>query len=74
MDCILVSKGTGTPVENGLTPEEAHYFLNEFAKWKKVSCIEVVEINPCLDEKINRMAEVAYEVLEEFTQHIENRL
>ena len=74
MDCILVSKGTGTPVENGLTPEEAHHFLNEFAKWKKVNCIEVVEINPCLDEKINRMAEVAYEVLEEFTEHIENRL
>ncbi len=74
MDCIMVSKGTGTPVENGLSPEEAQHFLNEFAKWDKVNCIEVVEINPCLDEKINRMAEVAYDILEEFTQHIENRL
>jgi arginase len=74
MDCILVSKGTGTPVENGLSPEEAHYFLNDFAKWDKVNCIEVVEINPCLDEKINRMAEVAYDILEEFTVHIQNRI
>lgn len=74
MDCILVSKGTGTPVENGLSPEEARHFLNDFAQWDKVNCMEVVEINPCLDEKINRMAEVAYDILEEFTQHIENRL
>jgi len=74
MDCIMVSKGTGTPVENGLSPEEAQHFLSEFAKWDKVNCIEVVEINPCLDEKINRMAEVAYDILEEFTHHIENRL
>lgn len=74
MDCILVSKGTGTPVENGLNPEEAKFFLNDFAKWDKVCCVEVVEINPCLDNKINRMAEVAYDILEEFTIHIENRL
>lgn len=74
MDCILVSKGTGTPVENGLSPEEATFFLNDFAKWEKVCCVEVVEINPCLDNKINRMAEVAYDILEEFTVHIENRL
>lgn len=74
MDCILVSKGTGTPVENGLSPDEARFFINEFAKWEKVNCMEVVEINPCLDEKINRMAEVAYDILEKFTQHIEKRL
>jgi arginase len=48
--------------------------LNDFAKWDKVNCIEVVEINPCLDEKINRMAEVAYDILEEFTVHIQNRI
>ena len=74
MDCIMVSKGTGTPVENGLSPDEARHFMNEFAKWEKVNCMEVVEINPCLDEKINRMAEVAYDILEEFTQHIEKRI
>lgn len=74
MDCIMVSKGTGTPVENGLSPEEAQCFMNEFAKWDKVCCIEVVEINPCLDNKINRMAEVAFDILDEFTQELENRI
>ncbi|MGV6861102.1 MAG: arginase [Putridiphycobacter sp.] len=63
MDCILISKGTGTPVENGLTGEEAKYFLTEFAKWDKTRCIEFVEINPCLDDKINKMAETAYDIL-----------
>jgi len=74
MDCIMVSKGTGTPVENGLSPEEAQYFMNAFAKWDKVCCIEMVEINPCLDNKINRMAEVAFDILDEFTQELEKRI
>ncbi|MFK8046333.1 MAG: arginase [Crocinitomicaceae bacterium] len=63
MDSILVSKGTGTPVENGLTPSEANFFVNYFAACSKVNCIEFVEINPCLDNKINTMAETAYEIL-----------
>lgn len=74
MDCDLVSKGTGTPVENGLTPEEADELMSIFAAWRKVACIEVVEINPCLDNKVNKMAETAYEILEKFTQQIEKRL
>lgn len=74
MDCILVSKGTGTPVENGLTPEEANYFVCEFAGWEKTCCLEMVEINPCLDNKINRMAEVAYDILGESVKQIENKL
>lgn len=74
MDCDLVSRGTGTPVENGLTPEEADELMNIFAAWRKVACIEVVEINPCLDNKINLMAETACGILENFTQKIEKRL
>ena len=74
MDCILVSKGTGTPVENGLTPEEADYFVCEFASWEKTCCLEMVEINPCLDNKINRMAEVAYDILGNSVKQIENKL
>jgi arginase len=74
MDSILVSKGTGTPVENGLTPEEANYFVTEFAAWDKTCCVEMVEINPCLDNKINRMAEVAFDILENLTKKIENRI
>jgi arginase len=74
MDCDVVSKGTGTPVLNGLNPEEAQELLIEFAKWPKTSCIEFVEINPCLDNKINRMAEVAYEILKSTASAIENKL
>jgi arginase len=74
MDCNLVSKGTGTPVENGLTPEEAKFFMDGFAAWEKVACMEVVEINPCLDNKINKMAEEAYKILESCTAKVENRL
>lgn len=73
MDCILVSKGTGTPVEDGLSPEEADYFMVEFAKWKKVKAIEFVEINPCLDDKINKMAEAAYGILKNVTAVLEYR-
>ena len=64
MDPSHTSHGTGTPVGNGLMPDEAKYFLQEFAKQEKTACIEFVEVNPCLDEKLNTMAEVAFEMLE----------
>jgi len=73
MDSILVSKGTGTPVENGLTPSEANFFMTHFANWSKVKCVEFVEINPCLDNKINTMAETAYDILKNTVSTIENR-
>lgn len=74
LDCILVSKGTGTPVENGLTPEEGLQIMGQLCDWEKVISVEVVEINPCLDEKINTMAETAYTILKHFTKQIEKRL
>jgi arginase len=74
MDSVLVSKGTGTPVENGLSPEEAMYIMTKLSEWEKTVCIEMVEINPCLDNKVNRMAEVAFEILEASVNKIENRL
>lgn len=73
MDCDLVSRGTGTPVENGLTPEEANTLMSIFAAWKKVACIEIAEINPCLDDKRNTMAETAFEILDHLTQQLEER-
>jgi arginase len=36
----------------------------------KVSCIEFVEINPCLDEKINTMAEVAFGLVEKLVAEV----
>ena len=72
MDPDLTSHGTGTPVENGLSPTEAEDFLKAFAKEEKTVCIEYVEVNPCLDEKINKMAEVTFNLLEKMTKELEN--
>jgi arginase len=73
LDCDLVSYGTGTPVSNGLTEQEASSLINNFLLDKRVCCIEVVEINPCLDNKQNRMAETAFRILESATSIIEKR-
>ena len=64
MDCDLVSYGTGTPVPNGFTPKEAEDIIKEFLKSKKIVCFEMVEINPTLDNKQNKMADTAFEILE----------
>jgi arginase len=73
LDCDLVSYGTGTPVSNGLTEQEASSLINNFLLDKRVCCLEVVEINPCLDNKQNRMAETAFRILESATNIIEKR-
>ena len=64
MDPEFTSHGTGTPVKNGLYPNEANEILVSLAKNKKTVCIEFVEVNPCLDEKINKMAEVTLDLVE----------
>ena len=72
MDPELTSHGTGTPVENGLTPEEAKAILLHLAKNEKTVCMEIVEVNPCLDEKVNVMAEVTLDIIEEITQQLKS--
>ncbi len=67
MDPDLTSYGTGTPVKDGLSPEEAKEILTTMAQNSKTVCIEVVEVNPCLDNKINTMAEVALDLVESVT-------
>ena len=62
MDPKETSHGTGTPADNGLSVSEAAFFLTELAKQENVVCMEFVEVNPCLDEKINTMAEVTFEL------------
>ena len=64
MDPEVTSFGTGTPVGNGIFPEEAQEILTLLAQNPKTVCVEFVEINPCLDNKINTMAEVAFSILE----------
>jgi arginase len=58
-----ISMGTGTPVPNGLTVEEAMALNTELIKDKRVCCWEIVEVNPTLDTE-NLMAENAFDILE----------
>jgi arginase len=67
-----ISTGTGTPVPNGLTVEEAKVLNAELAKNPKVCAWEIVEVNPTLDTE-NRMAESAFEILEATANSIVNR-
>ncbi len=66
------STGTGTPVPNGLTVEEAKLLNVELCKDPRVCAWEIVEINPTLDTE-NRMAESAFEILEASARSIESR-
>lgn len=71
MDSELISNGTGTPVPKGFDPTEITEILQEIIASGKVICIELVEVNPLLDSQGNRMAEVAFEILEQVTESIE---
>jgi len=66
------SKGTGTPVANGLTVEEAKVLNAELCKDAKVCAWEVAEVNPTLDTE-NRMAEIAFEIMEAVAKSIVTR-
>ena len=39
----------------------------------KTVCVEIVEVNPCLDEKENTMAEMTLDILEAVTDVIKNK-
>lgn len=67
-----LSRGTGTPVDNGLFLDEVKELLSKLCQSPKVVCFEMVEINPLLDEG-NKMAEMAFEVLEVVIQSLESR-
>ena len=64
-----ISVGTGTPVPNGLTLEEAIQLNVQLIRDKRVCCWEIVEVNPTLDTQ-NTMAEAAFEVLEATTKSL----
>ncbi|TKC09166.1 arginase [Pedobacter frigoris] len=70
MDCDLISDGTGTPVPKGFDQQEIIAMTEQLIGSDKVICFEVVEVNPLLDHKGNRMAEVTFEILEHITQPI----
>ena len=70
MDCDNISYGTGTPVPHGLLPDEVMRIFDILLATNKVCCIEFTEINPLLDNKGNKMAETAFQVLDHITKHI----
>ncbi|QBQ41743.1 arginase [Sphingobacterium psychroaquaticum] len=64
MDSDLVSEGTGTPVPKGFEPTEIIQLLDGFLINEKVLCLEIVEVNPLLDKQGNKMAEIAFDIVE----------
>jgi arginase len=69
MDCDSVSYGTGTPVPKGFDPSEIKAIIKRIASSNKVLCLEIVEVNPLLDTKGNKMADTAFQILDEVTNH-----
>jgi arginase len=65
VDCLdsSISKGTGTPVGNGLREREAEDLVSKLMQNRKVCCFEITEVNPTLDKE-NLMAEIAFNVLQ----------
>ena len=58
-----ISKGTGTPVSNGLKEREVEDLISKFMQSRKISCFEITEVNPTLDKE-NLMAEIAFNILQ----------
>jgi arginase len=58
-----ISKGTGTPVSNGLKEREAEDLISKFMQNRKLCCFEISEVNPTLDKE-NLMAEIAFNILQ----------
>lgn len=65
VDCLdsSISKGTGTPVSNGLREREAEDLISKFMQNRKICCFEISEVNPTLDKE-NLMAEIAFNILQ----------
>lgn len=57
-----VAPGVGTPVPGGLSYREAHLLMEMLCATGKVASVDVVEVNPILDER-NRSAGLAVELL-----------
>ena len=58
-----ISRGTGTPVSNGLREREAEDLIASFVQNHKICCLELAEVNPTLDKE-NLMAEISFNILQ----------
>lgn len=65
VDCLdsTITRGTGTPVSNGLKEREAEDLVSKFMQNRKICCFEITEVNPTLDKE-NLMAEIAFNILQ----------
>ncbi|HZU24204.1 MAG TPA: arginase [Bryobacteraceae bacterium] len=54
--------GVGTPVKGGITYREAHLAMETLCDCGKMCSLEVVEVNPVIDE-VNRTASLAVELI-----------
>lgn len=59
----VYAPGVGTPVKGGLDYREAHLIMEEMAETGKMSSLEIVEVNPILDNR-NQSAEFAVELVQ----------
>ena len=66
-----ISKGTGTPVRNGITEKEAGSLCVRLIQNEKVCCFEIAEVNPTLDKE-NLMAENTFEILQRVVSQLTN--
>lgn len=58
-----VAPGVGTPVKGGLNYREAHLIMETLNEAGRMSSLEVVEVNPILDNR-NQSAEFAVELIQ----------
>ncbi len=54
--------GVGTPVRGGITYREAHLAMETMCDSGRMTSLEVVEVNPVIDE-VNRTAVLAVELV-----------
>ncbi|MGB6650427.1 MAG: arginase family protein, partial [Bacteroidota bacterium] len=59
----IVAPGVGTPVKGGLDYREAHLIMESMAEAGVMTSLEIVEVNPILDEN-NTSAEFAVELVQ----------
>ncbi|MBI5472147.1 MAG: arginase [Ignavibacteriae bacterium] len=58
-----IAPGVGTPVKGGLDYREAHLIMESICEANVMTSLEIVEVNPILDEH-NRSAEFAVELVQ----------
>jgi arginase len=57
-----IAPGVGTPVRGGLTYREAHLLMELLGEAAAITSLDIVEVNPILDEK-NKTAKLAVELV-----------